>query len=195
MAVSLQRSSTPTSTTSDLSDDPDMEVALREFDFLNRPAALGGSIEDTSQWGERDQENFNNILMILGCDWFSNCQSLGWGGTPVVDEGRGPGGGAWQVDQRIISQLKEEYRKERRGRKGMKSKKTLLPPSLPLSFSFSLSLWPAGGCAACCYGNRCNSCTAPPPCRAEPLQAAGHAGPPGGPGRRGPPTQHPPPAT
>uniref|UniRef100_A0A8C4ZEU3 Striatin, calmodulin binding protein n=1 Tax=Gadus morhua TaxID=8049 RepID=A0A8C4ZEU3_GADMO len=86
MAVSFQRSSTPTSTTSDLSDDPDMEGALREFDFLNRPAALGGSVEDASQW---------------------------------VDEGRGPGGGAWQVDQRIISQLKEEYRKERRGRKGM----------------------------------------------------------------------------
>ncbi|XP_059903965.1 striatin isoform X1 [Gadus macrocephalus] len=80
------RSSTPTSTTSDLSDDADMEGALREFDFLNRPAALGGSVEDASQW---------------------------------VDEGRGPGGGAWQVDQRIISQLKEEYRKERRGRKGM----------------------------------------------------------------------------
>ena len=60
MAVSFQRSSTPTSTTSDLSDDPDMEGALREFDFLNRPAALGGSVEDASQWGELDQENFNN---------------------------------------------------------------------------------------------------------------------------------------
>ncbi|XP_077426147.1 striatin-like isoform X2 [Vanacampus margaritifer] len=76
-----QSSPTPSSTTSELSDDPDTEEALKGFDFLSGQDAHGG--EDASQW---DKE------------------------TEV----------AWDVDAGVIAQLKEEYRRERRGKKGIK---------------------------------------------------------------------------
>uniref|UniRef100_A0A3Q3JAZ7 Striatin n=1 Tax=Monopterus albus TaxID=43700 RepID=A0A3Q3JAZ7_MONAL len=49
--------STPSSTTSDLSDDPDTEEALKGFDFLASPDELDGSPEprsgeDSGEWGE-----------------------------------------------------------------------------------------------------------------------------------------------
>ncbi|XP_057699942.1 striatin-like [Corythoichthys intestinalis] len=74
--VRRKQSPTPPSTTSDLSDDPDTEEALKGFDFLS-------SHEDSSQW---DKE------------------------TEV----------AWDVDEGVITQLKEEYRRERRSKKGVK---------------------------------------------------------------------------
>lgn len=50
-------SSTPSSTTSDLSDDPDTEEALKGFDFLASPDELDSSPEsksgeDSGDWGE-----------------------------------------------------------------------------------------------------------------------------------------------
>uniref|UniRef100_A0A4W6DII1 Striatin n=1 Tax=Lates calcarifer TaxID=8187 RepID=A0A4W6DII1_LATCA len=51
-----KQSSTPSSTTSDLSDDPDTEEALKGFDFLASPDELDGSPEsrsgeDSGEWG------------------------------------------------------------------------------------------------------------------------------------------------
>lgn len=55
--VRKKQSSTPSSTTSDLSDDPDTEEALKGFDFLASPDELDGSAdrsgEDSGEWGER----------------------------------------------------------------------------------------------------------------------------------------------
>lgn len=55
--VRKKKSSTPSSTTSDLSDDPDTEEALKGFDFLASPDELDGSPEsrsgeDSGDWGE-----------------------------------------------------------------------------------------------------------------------------------------------
>lgn len=52
--VRKKQSSTPSSTTSDLSDDPDTEEALKGFDFLASPDELDGSRsgEDSGEWGE-----------------------------------------------------------------------------------------------------------------------------------------------
>lgn len=55
--VNKKQSSTPSSTTSDLSDDPDTEEALKGFDFLASPNELDGSPEsrsgeDSGDWGE-----------------------------------------------------------------------------------------------------------------------------------------------
>ncbi|TKS68806.1 Striatin [Collichthys lucidus] len=54
--VRKKQSSTPSSTTSDLSDDPDTEEALKGFDFLASPDEMDGSPEsrsgeDSGEWG------------------------------------------------------------------------------------------------------------------------------------------------
>uniref|UniRef100_A0A671VTP7 Striatin n=1 Tax=Sparus aurata TaxID=8175 RepID=A0A671VTP7_SPAAU len=92
----LDLSSTPSSTTSDLSDDPDTEEALKGFDFLASPDELDGSPpesrsgEDSGEWEKDEQSPLGEL--------------------------------AWDVDQGLIAQLKEQYRKERKGKKGVKSK-------------------------------------------------------------------------
>uniref|UniRef100_A0A8D3CLT9 Striatin N-terminal domain-containing protein n=1 Tax=Scophthalmus maximus TaxID=52904 RepID=A0A8D3CLT9_SCOMX len=78
--------STPSSTTSDLSDDPDTEEALKGFDFLAGPDEQDGSAESRS---EKDEQ------------------------SPVGEL-------SWDVDQGLIAQLKEQYRKERKCKKGVK---------------------------------------------------------------------------
>uniref|UniRef100_A0A669C5A3 Striatin n=1 Tax=Oreochromis niloticus TaxID=8128 RepID=A0A669C5A3_ORENI len=88
--VRKKHSSTPSSTTSDLSDDPDTEEALKGFDFLASPDELDGSPESRS--GEDSGE---------------------WEQSPLGEM-------AWDVDQGLIAQLKEQYRKERKGKKGVK---------------------------------------------------------------------------
>uniref|UniRef100_A0A671VR03 Striatin n=1 Tax=Sparus aurata TaxID=8175 RepID=A0A671VR03_SPAAU len=90
----LDLSSTPSSTTSDLSDDPDTEEALKGFDFLASPDELDGSPpesrsgEDSGEWEKDEQSPLGEL--------------------------------AWDVDQGLIAQLKEQYRKERKGKKGVK---------------------------------------------------------------------------
>uniref|UniRef100_A0A3Q3A8T4 Striatin, calmodulin binding protein n=1 Tax=Kryptolebias marmoratus TaxID=37003 RepID=A0A3Q3A8T4_KRYMA len=84
--VRKKPSSTPSSTTSDLSDDPDTEEALKGFDFLANQDELDGSPETKS---EKDEA------------------------SPLGDLG-------WDVDQGLIAQLKEQYKKERKGKKGVK---------------------------------------------------------------------------
>uniref|UniRef100_A0A8C2ZBN5 Striatin n=1 Tax=Cyclopterus lumpus TaxID=8103 RepID=A0A8C2ZBN5_CYCLU len=94
-----KHSSTPSSTTSDLSDDPDTEEALKGFDFLASPDELDGSPEsrsgeDSGEW-EKEESPQGEV--------------------------------AWDVDQGLIAQLKEQYRKERKGKKGVKKAMTFLP--------------------------------------------------------------------
>uniref|UniRef100_A0A7N8XVJ4 Striatin, calmodulin binding protein n=1 Tax=Mastacembelus armatus TaxID=205130 RepID=A0A7N8XVJ4_9TELE len=93
LMVRKKQSSTPSSTTSDLSDDPDTEEALKGFDFLASPDELDGSPEsrsgeDSGEWEKEDQHPLGEL--------------------------------AWEVDQGLIAQLKEQYRKERKGKKGVK---------------------------------------------------------------------------
>ncbi|XP_068445500.1 striatin, partial [Clinocottus analis] len=90
--VRKKPSSTPSSTTSDLSDDPDTEEALKGFDFLASPDELDGSAESRSGEDSGDWEKEESPL----------------------------GEVAWDVDQELIAQLKERYRKERKGKKGVK---------------------------------------------------------------------------
>ncbi|XP_022616332.1 LOW QUALITY PROTEIN: striatin-like [Seriola dumerili] len=90
--VKKKQSSTPSSTTSDLSDDPDTEEALKGFDFLASPDELDGSPESRSGEDSGEWEKEESPLGEL----------------------------AWDVDQGLIAQLKEQYRKERKGKKGVK---------------------------------------------------------------------------
>ncbi|XP_067115223.1 striatin isoform X1 [Osmerus mordax] len=90
--VRKKTSPSPSSTSSDLSDDPDTEEALKGFDFLASPDELDGSpesrsTEDNGDWEKDEQSDLSE---------------------------------AWDVDQGLIAQLKEQYRKERKGKKGVK---------------------------------------------------------------------------
>ncbi|XP_064864515.1 striatin-like [Oncorhynchus nerka] len=76
----------------DTSEDPDAEDALKGFDFLSSPDNMDTSPESRSA-GD-------------GTDWEKEEQS-------AMSE-------AWDVDQGLITKLKEEYRKERKGKKGGK---------------------------------------------------------------------------
>nr|XP_057941018.1 striatin isoform X2 [Doryrhamphus excisus] len=91
--VRRKPSPTPSSTISDLSDDPDTEEALKGFDFLSSQDEMLAHGESTS--GED------------GGDWDKDEP------PPLRDL-------AWDVDPALIAQLKEQYRRERKGKKGVK---------------------------------------------------------------------------
>lgn len=63
-----------------------------------------------------------------------------WFCSPTIEKDeQGPISEAWDVDPGLITKLKEQYRKERKGKKGVKSKSCqAVPASLPSSSS---SLW------------------------------------------------------
>ncbi|KAM9809613.1 striatin-like isoform 1-T1 [Syngnathus typhle] len=84
-------SSTPPASM-DISEDPDTEDALKGFDFLSSPDEMDISPECR---GTGD-----------GTDWDKN--------------EHGPISEAWDVDPGLITKLKEQYRKERKGKKGVK---------------------------------------------------------------------------
>uniref|UniRef100_A0A3Q3IP36 Striatin N-terminal domain-containing protein n=1 Tax=Monopterus albus TaxID=43700 RepID=A0A3Q3IP36_MONAL len=87
------RRKTPSSPASmDTSEDPDAEEALKGFDFLSSPDEMDTSPESR---GPGD-----------GTDWEKDEQ--------------GPISEAWDVDPGLITKLKEQYRKERKGKKGVK---------------------------------------------------------------------------
>ncbi|XP_060100183.1 striatin isoform X2 [Heteronotia binoei] len=79
---------------SDSSEDRDTEEALKEFDFLA-----------TSDEGDGESRSSGD-----GTDWEKEDQCL-------MPE-------AWNVDQGVITKLKEQYKKERKGKKGVKRKTT-----------------------------------------------------------------------
>lgn len=62
----------------------------------------------------------------------SSTASSVWFCSPCVEKDeQGPISEAWDVDPGLITKLKEQYKKERKGKKGVKSKscEALLPPS------------------------------------------------------------------
>uniref|UniRef100_A0A8C5EJY0 Striatin n=1 Tax=Gouania willdenowi TaxID=441366 RepID=A0A8C5EJY0_GOUWI len=85
-------SSSTTPASMDTSEDPDAEEALKGFDFLSSPDEMDTSPESR---GPGD-----------GTDWDKDEQA------PISE--------AWDVDPGLITKLKEQYRKERKGKKGVK---------------------------------------------------------------------------
>uniref|UniRef100_A0A8C2INT1 Striatin, calmodulin binding protein n=1 Tax=Cyprinus carpio TaxID=7962 RepID=A0A8C2INT1_CYPCA len=80
------------STVTEMSDDMDTDEVLKDFDFLANNEDMEGSPEAPSS-GER-------------ADWEKDEQS--------------PSSESWDVDEGLISKLKEQYKKERKGKKGVK---------------------------------------------------------------------------
>uniref|UniRef100_A0A8C2GMQ0 Striatin, calmodulin binding protein n=1 Tax=Cyprinus carpio TaxID=7962 RepID=A0A8C2GMQ0_CYPCA len=91
---------------STMSDDMDTDEVLKDFDFLANNEDMEGSPEAPSS-GER-------------ADWEKDEQS--------------PSSESWDVDEGLISKLKEQYKKERKGKKGVKMEALTFPPSSGKSF-------------------------------------------------------------
>uniref|UniRef100_A0A671N3U1 Striatin-like n=1 Tax=Sinocyclocheilus anshuiensis TaxID=1608454 RepID=A0A671N3U1_9TELE len=85
-------SPSPSSSSADMSDDLDTEEVLKGFDFLANSEDMEGPSEAPSS-GER-------------AEWEKQEQS--------------PSSESWDVDEGLISKLKEQYKKERKGKKGAK---------------------------------------------------------------------------
>ncbi|KAM7155386.1 striatin-3 isoform 1-T1 [Molossus nigricans] len=90
----------------DLTDDPDTEEALKEFDFLV-------TAEDGEGAGEARSSGD-------GTEWDKDDLS------PATE--------VWDVDQGLISKLKEQYKKERKGKKGVKTEPITFPSGGGKSF-------------------------------------------------------------
>uniref|UniRef100_A0A673U668 Striatin 3 n=1 Tax=Suricata suricatta TaxID=37032 RepID=A0A673U668_SURSU len=90
----------------DLTDDPDTEEALKEFDFLV-------TAEDGEGAGEARSSGD-------GTEWDKDDLS------PPTE--------VWDVDQGLISKLKEQYKKERKGKKGVKTEPITFPSGGGKSF-------------------------------------------------------------
>ncbi|XP_059565967.1 striatin-3 isoform X1 [Myotis daubentonii] len=90
----------------DLTDDPDTEEALKEFDFLV-------TAEDGEGAGEARSSGD-------GTEWDKDDLS------PTTE--------VWDVDQGLISKLKEQYKKERKGKKGVKTEPITFPSGGGKSF-------------------------------------------------------------
>ncbi|XP_071359211.1 striatin isoform X2 [Trachinotus anak] len=78
--VKKKQSSTPSSTTSDLSDDPDTEEALKGFDFLASPDELDGSPEsrsgeDSGEWGPNRSKLQDMLANLRDADELPSMQS------------------------------------------------------------------------------------------------------------------------
>ncbi|KAK9966986.1 hypothetical protein ABG768_004061 [Culter alburnus] len=85
-------SPSPSSSSADMSDDLDTDEVLKGFDFLANSEDMEGPSETPSS-GDRT-------------DWEKEEQS--------------PSSESWDVDEGLISKLKEQYKKERKGKKGVK---------------------------------------------------------------------------
>ncbi|TSL68198.1 Striatin [Bagarius yarrelli] len=95
LATMMRKKASPSTSSSsssaDLSDDADTEEALKGFDFLASTEDMEGSPESPATADATDWEKDPNAMSE-----------------------------AWDVDQSLISKLKEQYRKERKGKKGVK---------------------------------------------------------------------------
>uniref|UniRef100_A0AAX7VCU1 Striatin n=1 Tax=Astatotilapia calliptera TaxID=8154 RepID=A0AAX7VCU1_ASTCA len=107
------RTNKPASSTSpasmDTTEDPDTEEVMKGFDFLSSPDEMDTSPE-TRGTGD-------------GTDWEKDEQ------VPISE--------AWDVDPGLITKLKEEYKKERKGKKGVKIESLTFPPTSGKSFIMS----------------------------------------------------------
>ncbi|KAG8126246.1 hypothetical protein E2320_021395 [Naja naja] len=84
----------------DLTDDPDTEEALKEFDFL--VTAEDGEEQEKHGVQGMGQNGYSDFIVVRNKDDLS----------PTAE--------VWDVDQGLISKLKEQYKKERKGKKGVK---------------------------------------------------------------------------
>uniref|UniRef100_A0A8C8MER2 Striatin n=1 Tax=Oncorhynchus tshawytscha TaxID=74940 RepID=A0A8C8MER2_ONCTS len=101
-----KKPSSALSTSMDTSEDPDTEDALKGFDFLSSPDDMDTSPESRSAGN----------------------------GTKWEEEQQTAMSGTWDMDQGLISKLKEEYRKERKGKKvGLCCADIILSPVCPPS--------------------------------------------------------------
>ncbi|RMC00545.1 hypothetical protein DUI87_23160 [Hirundo rustica rustica] len=101
----------------DLTDDPDTEEALKEFDFLvtaedGEGAGEARSSGDGTEWAMT--VNHQQLALPIA-DYFSFNNML-----HVDKDDLSPTAEVWDVDQGLISKLKEQYKKERKGKKGVK---------------------------------------------------------------------------
>uniref|UniRef100_A0A673MGG4 Striatin n=1 Tax=Sinocyclocheilus rhinocerous TaxID=307959 RepID=A0A673MGG4_9TELE len=99
-------SPSPSSSSADMSDDLDTEEVLKGFDFLANSEDMEGPSEAPSS-GER-----------------AECEK----------QEQSPSSESWDVDEGLISKLKEQYKKERKGKKGAKIEALTFPPSSGKSF-------------------------------------------------------------
>nr|ACR77508.1 striatin [Danio rerio] len=84
-------SPSPSSSSTDVSEDLDTDEVLKGFDFLaNTEDMMEGQTQDTPAAGDWEKEEQSPL-----------CES-------------------WDVDEGLISKLKEQYKKERKGKKGVK---------------------------------------------------------------------------
>ncbi|MBN3320216.1 STRN protein, partial [Atractosteus spatula] len=122
------------SSSSDISDDLDTEEALKGFDFLGGSDEADNSVESRSA-GD-------------GTDWEKDEQ------CPMPE--------AWDVDQGLITKLKEQYKKERKGKKGVKIQfLSPLPPPSQLGPKHC-GLQRAGGGVPFCTRSLSSGCVALP---------------------------------
>ncbi|XP_077096398.1 LOW QUALITY PROTEIN: striatin [Siphateles boraxobius] len=85
-------SPSPSSSSADMSDDLDTDEVLKGFDFLANSEDMEGPSETHSSADRPDWEK----------------------------EEQSPSSESWDVDEGLISKLKEQYKKERKGKKGVK---------------------------------------------------------------------------
>ncbi|KAG1929701.1 striatin [Pimephales promelas] len=85
-------SPSPSSSSADMSDDLDTDEVLKGFDFLANSEDMEGPSETHSSADRADWEK----------------------------EEQSPSSESWDVDEGLISKLKEQYKKERKGKKGVK---------------------------------------------------------------------------
>ncbi|XP_028827538.1 striatin [Denticeps clupeoides] len=90
LATMVRKKVSPSSSSADISDDPDAEEVMKGFDFL----------------ASADEPDSSSELQ-------STSDAMDWEKEETPGE-------AWDVDQDLISRLKEQYRKERKGKKGVK---------------------------------------------------------------------------
>uniref|UniRef100_A0AAY4EP36 Striatin n=1 Tax=Denticeps clupeoides TaxID=299321 RepID=A0AAY4EP36_9TELE len=105
-----------------------------------RVKALLGLAGDT---GERPGDR-NTEPMVNGTEPMPLKDSVVMGASCVCAEKEETPGEAWDVDQDLISRLKEQYRKERKGKKGVKSNQLTL-----VSNGITAALWLSGAYQSC----------------------------------------------
>uniref|UniRef100_A0A674B377 Striatin n=1 Tax=Salmo trutta TaxID=8032 RepID=A0A674B377_SALTR len=99
---------------------PDMSdsaTVLEAFKFIEGAAAEFSDEEDDEDSDGRDKTIMN--LATVSKDTHTHIHDVTWASSWEKEE-QCPMPEAWDVDQGLIAQLKEQYRKERKGKKGVK---------------------------------------------------------------------------
>ncbi|KAM6358249.1 striatin-3 isoform 5-T5 [Alca torda] len=130
----------------DLTDDPDTEEALKEFDFLvtaedGEGAGEARSSGDGTEWVTNyvfitefllSMKHRSPVYRWTMSQGMTDCAQNFW--VAVYKDDLSPTAEVWDVDQGLISKLKEQYKKERKGKKGVKTEPITFPPGGGKSF-------------------------------------------------------------